>query len=186
MERCPFTYSNLVEVYYEEGMFCLENRRPFAAIAVLWAASDYAIEHELWGGTLVDSQTFDYLRQPIPFDSRRFKHKIVKFFELFPGMQQEWYGRIEKMYDLYRNTFLHAKLENLVEKPMGDTGMSTVTVAKPESGMPRGRRTLAEVHLIGLAEKAALEMHLHVRDFLTELNRQLKQSPRAGIVDAGV
>jgi hypothetical protein len=174
MESYPYTYSNLLAVYYDEGARCLKHRCYFAAIAILWAAADYAMEHQLRGGTLLTEDSLHYVRNPVKFNPCRFKKdKLPKFLRSFPELKEKWDGRLIEMYDLCRNTFLHGKLENIVESPLEDSEVSMLTVERGTNSVHQARLSSAEVSLIASAEQAANYMHVNVRDFLEDLNYQV-------------
>lgn len=74
--NCPYSYSNLVTRYYNEASQCLEMSCPIAAIAMSWAAVDYAIEHELNGGSKVNPITHQR-REPVKFNNKSIKNKLT-------------------------------------------------------------------------------------------------------------
>ncbi len=193
MESCPYTYSHLVAVYYDEGTRCLHQRCYFAVIAVLWAATDYAIEHQLRGGTLltkeamaqsVIEESLHYARNPVDYSPQKFKNdKLPKFFALFPELKQKWHDKLIEMYDLCRNTFLHGKLENIVESPLETPEVSILTVERGTTPVHQTRLSSAEISLIASAEQGADYMHLHVRDFLSDLNSRVNPGRSAHTPD---
>lgn len=178
LERCPFTYSNLVDAYFREAVLCRDSGCSFAAIGVLWAAVEYAIEHQLWGGNLINPKTLDYMREPVEFDSRQMKKKLEVFFELYPSLREKWETRLFEMYGRYRNTFLHAKLDNLSVSTLLETQIRPAAGTREAKKLPRKDRTVAEVGLISLAPEAANQMFLDVKLFLGELNREVYPTAR--------
>lgn len=178
LERCPFTYSNLVDAYFREAVLCINSGCSFGAIGVLWAAVEYAIEHQLWGGNLINTKTLDYMREPIEFDSRRMKDKLTIFFNLYPSLREKWETRLLEMYERYRNTFLHAKLDNLSVSALLETQIQPAAGSREAEKLPRKDRTVAEVGLISLAPEAAKQMFSDVKLFLGELNREVYPTAR--------
>ncbi len=97
-----FFYSPLVGTYFQDAINCYNNGCFFATIALAQAAVEHAIVFELGGGYSLQ------VRNPIklPRNSRKYIYKVDKFVEAFPIMKQ-FRNDIKKLYELYRNTWLH-------------------------------------------------------------------------------
>ena len=120
---CPYTYNQLVASYYEEAEKCLNNECYISAIAMSWATIDYAIEHELRGGSkfLKTSPVVGLTRLPLLFNRTSIKDKVEKLLTIFPSLSS-WSNKLPRLYDKYRNTYLHAKFVNFKESHTSQTG----------------------------------------------------------------
>jgi hypothetical protein len=56
-EDIKYQCNQLVRILYKEAIRCQEDKCNFAAIAMAWAAVDYAIDFELRGGAITNPKT---------------------------------------------------------------------------------------------------------------------------------
>lgn len=177
-------YSGLVRLYYDEACRCYENRAFFACIAMCWATLDYAIEHELHGGSKCNPQTLE-TRKPVPHDCYKMEAKLQKMWVLFPKLSK-WNDNLLWVYDCFRNTFLHAKLEKITKKPIpgypetvqaiclessrgGFTLGVESTVWSSDLKLPYNERVSQEPRLIAGSEKVAERLLKLTTKFIKEL-----------------
>lgn len=179
-----YNYSNMVNLYYDEASRCLEAGCPFASISMYWSTVEYAIEHELRGGSLVP------LRQPIKYEAVKIKDKIEAFFGLFPQLQQ-YNDSLLRLY-AYRNTCLHAKLCDVVHEPICEIESGSTISLQSKIGGSKFDRPLGvswliageqtaerslgelEVDLIGTAPIIAIECRQLVDEFLEALGKEVR------------
>lgn len=177
-----YDYSNLVNVYYDEAKRCLEARCWFAAISMFWSTVEYAVEHELRGGSKVAPDTLAPLRGPTEYDARRIKKKLNIFFGLFPRLQ-EFKSSLQRLYD-YRTVYVHARIGDLAHEPIDESisqidlkgaydrplGVSIMLAGERHMPRPHGQQ---EVDLIGTAPVIAEECCRLANQFLDALGREL-------------
>ena len=182
----PGFYSPLVKIYYDEARRSLENKCHIACIAMCWATLDYAIEHELSGGSRLNPKTFTP-NSPIAYNPESLTDKLKKLSELFPQLSADWRNKILLVFKCFRNTFLHAKLQNFTEKtlpelPEGikvfeiesaghvlDLGVE-VQPAGEESELPINERLRKEGYLIAWTQSVAAHSFVITTDLLNALN----------------
>lgn len=196
--RCPYTYSNLVSVYYAEATRCSENKCSMAAIAMFWSAVDYAIKHELEGGSKLDPQTL-LPRGSAKYKSQDLPGKLSAFWKLCPTLH-DWNDRLLFFYRCVRNPFVHAKLDSIASSVDPETDGSTRTRSiesahgetfplgveatiwsshdedDEEEEHRQKRRIHDEVLLIGSVEKAAGLAQQFATAFLKDLNLAVSQN----------
>lgn len=193
---CPYTYDNLVARYYEEATRCLENKCFIAAIAMSWATVDYAIEHELMGGSKFSkkSPVIGLSRYPIEFKAGDIRGKMAELWKIFPALAP-WNDKLLRVYDQFRNTYLHAKMRNFKEQPYpgAPNGSAKIIALETPDGEDQPlvvsnvafdcrdeeeRRLTAyrdrEMFLIMTAEKIAWQAYKAATDFLTDLNQAVR------------
>jgi len=192
---CPYTYNQLVTSYYDEAAKCLENKCYVAAIAMFWAAIDYAIEHELRGGSkfVKTSPVVGLTRLPVKFNRASVKDKLEKLWEIFP-LLRPWNDKLLRLFDKYRNTYLHAKFINFKESPVPQTGnaqLSQITLQNvdgEEELLAIGRNVFdcrdsetkrltkhldTEMYIEMCKEKIAHQVFTATNQFLLELNQSI-------------
>lgn len=189
----PVFYSNLAALYYGEAVRCAENKCSIACIAMSWAAIDYAIDHELCGGSKLNPETLQP-RPGIRHSSQDISGKLKKLWLLFPELRG-WEDELLALYQCFRNTFLHGKLDNITER-----AVDGVAPAMREVAVESGKRTFTlgytielfsaladadrttsaermskEVHLIGAAENTAAQalvtMERFFKEFVTAISK---------------
>ncbi|OGS04903.1 MAG: hypothetical protein A3G41_01810 [Elusimicrobia bacterium RIFCSPLOWO2_12_FULL_59_9] len=192
-DRQPNFYSNLAALYYDQAVRCAKNKCSFACIAMCWAAIDYAIDHELRGGSKLNLETLQP-RPQIPHNSHDIPGKLKRLWLLFPELKG-WEDELLVLYQCFRNTFLHGKLENMKEHTLDGTGnaIRTISVESGGKAFPLGHtielfsaiaeadrtssadRMSKEVHLIGAAEKVAgqavITMERFFKEFMAAISR---------------
>ncbi|MEK7281816.1 MAG: hypothetical protein AAB037_05675 [Chloroflexota bacterium] len=192
---CPYTYSSLVNVYFDEAERCLEIKCHAAAIAIYWSAVDYAIEHQLGGGAKLNLKTFQP-RESVRFKSQDVVGKLDALWIIFPSLWP-WGERLMFLYRCVRNPFVHAKLDSFVEKPAPNSPENVKLISVETShgeSLPLGaevtlwssltdeeeQRLLQglhkETHIIGSLGDAAHRARQIATEFLTELNRVVSQT----------
>lgn len=125
--RCPYTYSNLANVYFAEATRSLENRCPVAEIAMFWSSVDYAIELELEGGSKLDPDTLLH-RGAAKYKSQDVGGKLAAFWKLCPSLQG-WNDRPLFLYRCVRNPYVHAKLDSITaERAAEDSSMRVLAI----------------------------------------------------------
>lgn len=181
-KKIPRFCSSLTELYYDEAKRCLEAKCYIASIALSWAAIDYAIEHELSGGSRVNSRTF-LPHQQLPYNAMLLSDKLEKLSSLFPELSAEWSTKLNSLYKQFRNTFLHAKLSNISERTLPGTTLKAIRIKPPliphdkkNTQKPSQNITVSpeerldkEQYLIALAESSAASVFKQTTDFLSAL-----------------
>lgn len=185
-----YDYSNLVNLYYDEAKRCLEAGCAFAAISMFWSTVDYAVEYELRGGSKVHNNTSTPLRQSIKYKAMSIKDKLEALFGLFPKLQQ-YKESLLRLY-AYRNTYLHAKLSDVVHEPVSEIELGSAISLQSKSYDMKFERPLGaswlvagekrtesspgeqEVYLIGTAPIIAIECRQLADDFLDALGREVR------------
>ena len=192
---CPYTYDNLVARYFEEATKSLDNKCFIATIAMSWAAVDYAIEHELMGGSKFSKKcpAIGLSRLPVEFKGGDIRGKMVELWKIFPTLAP-WNDKLVRVYDQFRNTYLHAKMRNFKEQPYPGAPNSSAKIITLET--PEGedqplvvsnvafdcrdeeeRRLTAyrdrEMFLIMTSEKIAHQAYQAATAFLADLNKSV-------------
>jgi hypothetical protein len=151
---------------------------------MFWSTVEYAVEHELRGGSTVDLETLAPNRGCTEYNARRIEAKIDTFIELFPQLQ-EYRSPLLRLY-YYRNVYLHARLNDLTYQSIGESMSQLALKDTPDrllgvSILLAGERHIPrshgeqEVDLIGTAPVIAEECCRLATQFLDALGREVRR-----------
>lgn len=136
-------YSPLVIRYFHEAITCYNNECFFATIALAQASVEHTIVFELNGGNPIQK------RAPIELP-RNYKGKVDKFVETFPTMKP-FQTDIKKLYELYRNTWLHGITGNIDVKKSPNPELAKMGVEEVLCDSGQHRKKLSYQIQIGFS-----------------------------------